>query len=744
MTQTTTTDSGQQTADGGRRTAGQSATGGERGPKGTPDGALLQTALWYAKGGWHVFPLKAGDKTPVTAHGLHDATTDAETIRGWWAQWPTANIGLNCGASGLLAVDFDVHKEGYAGAALLKQLREEHPTTIAETGGGGYHLLYRQPEDNPLGNGRGALPKGVDVRGVGGYIVLAPSIHPNGNRYTWETGPHQMTPQALPGFLLAMLIKTPTPATAAPVHHRGYSFTDDLTRAAANLKRLRPGRADDYQEWVGVGMALSALGEAGLGLWDDWSRQSGKYAAGECEKKWRSFAPGDGLGLGSLARWADEDDPMKRQSGEAGRGVAHQVEGSPVDVLPDEDDDEAEVHPLDVKTPPLDLGWIDEYADLMTKLTGSPREFNVVCGLVTAATAIQRKARLRMSFADIYPNIYAAIIARSSVYHKSSALHKPRTLLQRAMLERLALSELMTSEGLLAQLQNQSSGVVIRDEIGTLFDSHRVKYLRTLKPDLTALFDCLPYSRRLSNLEIKVDAPYLNILGATTPARFYDAITATDWQDGFMARWLFVLPEGEPDFDAVAGLYEAQHDAEIGRLAVTLQTLDRQREQDFTLAGDAFQLWDGWQRQTAKDAYYYGDDTIAAVVTRYSAYALKFALVLAAVNGEWGRVTLPTMQTAMHLADSFKRSVARLLREKDEHLVSGAQLQKVFKAIQILNTDGKGVTTKSILQRAHLRKAQLTPCLEKLSEIGAIAYQKVGNGTRYWVMTEELPIRSWN
>ena len=241
-----------------------------------------------------------------------------------------------------------------------------------------------------------------------------------------------------------------------------------------------------------------------------------------------------------------------------------------------------------------------------------------------------------------------------------------------------------------------------------------------------------------------MDAPFLNILGATTPARFYDAITATDWQDGFMARWLFVLPEGEPDFDAVAGLYEAQHDAEIGRLAVTLQNLDRQREQDFTLAGDAFSLWDGWQRQTAKDAYYYGDDTIAAVVTRYSAYALKFSLILAAVNGEWGRVTLPTMQTAIHLADSFKRSVARLLREKDEHLVSGAQLQKVFKAIQILNTDGKGVTTKSILQRAHLRKAQLTPCLEKLSEIGAIAYQKVGNGTRYWAMTEELPIRSWN
>lgn len=712
----------------------------------TKTNTLAETALYYAKAGWHIFPLKAREKTPRTPNGLHDATTDTDTIRGWWERWPDANIGLNAGASGLLVVDFDIDKEGYAGGALLKQLRAEHTTTTAQTGGGGFHLIYRQPDGETLGNGRGALPKGVDVRGAGGYIVVAPSIHPTGNLYKWLVYPAQTSPQPLPGFLLAMLAKKETPTPTTP-HHRGYTFTDDLTQATANLKRLRPGRADDYQEWVNVGMALSQLGAAGLGLWEDWSQQSSKYQPGECEKKWKGFTPGDGLGLGSLAHWADEDDPPTRRVYVNGNGPSQNA--GPVDVsretIEDGDEDEAEAHPLDVETPPLALGWIDEYADLMTKLTGSPREFNQVCGLVTAAAAIQRKARLRMSFADIYPNIYAAIVARSSVYHKSSALHKPRALFQRAMLDRLMLSELMTSEGLLAQLQSQSAGLVVRDEIGTLFDSHRVKYLRTLKPDLTALYDCQPYSRRLSNLEIKVDAPYLNILGATTPARFYDAITATDWQDGFMARWLFVLPEGEPDFDAMTGLYEERHDAEIGRLAVTLQNLDRQREQDFALAGDAVTLWDGWQRQAAKDAYFYGDDTIAAVVTRYSAYALKFALILAGVNGEWGRVTLSTMQTAIHLADSYKRSVARLLREKNEHLTNGAQLQKVFKAIQLLNTDGKGVTTKTILQRTHLVKAQLTPCLEKLTEIGAIAYQKAGkNGFRYWATTDELPIRTWN
>ena len=281
----------------------------------------------------------------------------------------------------------------------------------------------------------------------------------------------------------------------------------------------------------------------------------------------------------------------------------------------DDDDEPQEPSPLDAQPQhDIKLGWVDDYAELMSRLTGSPAEFNRLTGLVLAATVIQRRARLRMSFADIYPNIYATILAPSSVYHKSSALGKVRQVIERAGLDKLLLSELMTSEGLLGQLQGKPSGVVIRDEIGTLFDSHQTKYLRNLKPDLTALYDCFPYSRRLSAIEIKVERPYLNIIGATTPDRFFDGVAAIDWRDGFLARWLFVLPEAEPNWDAMAGLYTTEHDAQVGAIATPLVNLDRQHDTDFVLVGDAFALWDAWQRQAAKEAFYYGDDTTAAIV----------------------------------------------------------------------------------------------------------------------------------
>lgn len=155
---------------------------------------LAETALYYARCGWHVHPLKPREKTPLTTDGVHDATTDPDTIRQWWGHWPDANIALNCGASGLLVLDFDTDKPDFAGGELLENLRNNYPTTTAQTGSGGSHLLYLQPDGETLGNSRGKLPTGVDVRGGGGYIVVAPSIHPNGNEYRWTTYPAQPTP----------------------------------------------------------------------------------------------------------------------------------------------------------------------------------------------------------------------------------------------------------------------------------------------------------------------------------------------------------------------------------------------------------------------------------------------------------------------------------------------------------------------------------------------------------------------
>ena len=46
-------------------------------------GTRLRHALTYATRGWPVFPCQIGQKTPATAHGYLDATTDPAQITAW-------------------------------------------------------------------------------------------------------------------------------------------------------------------------------------------------------------------------------------------------------------------------------------------------------------------------------------------------------------------------------------------------------------------------------------------------------------------------------------------------------------------------------------------------------------------------------------------------------------------------------------------------------------------------------------
>ena len=171
-----------------------------------PDDTLLTAALYYASLGWHIFPCKPGAKEPLTKHGVKDATTDEETIREWWAKWPDANVAMACGKkSGYYVVDIDVDADkGVDGWNSLVALEKDNgltpPTILQETPRGGAHLFYRT--DRPPKNKNSLFP-GIDIRGDGYYVVLAPSIHPNGKAYAWEAncGPGEIEAAEFPDWL---------------------------------------------------------------------------------------------------------------------------------------------------------------------------------------------------------------------------------------------------------------------------------------------------------------------------------------------------------------------------------------------------------------------------------------------------------------------------------------------------------------------------------------------------------------
>jgi len=178
---------------------------------------LLDAALSYAARGWPVHPLKPLMKKPMFDDWPSLASTDSAVIRYWWGQTPDANIGVVTGQrSGLLVLDVD----GPEGRASLEGL--EVPATLTQdTGrlGGGQHLIYAY--EGLTRNRQGVRP-GLDVRGDGGYIAAAPSIHPSGAVYRL----HEARLAPAPDWLVEEAARTsetpgnlPTKATVAwPPH----------------------------------------------------------------------------------------------------------------------------------------------------------------------------------------------------------------------------------------------------------------------------------------------------------------------------------------------------------------------------------------------------------------------------------------------------------------------------------------------------------------------------------------------
>lgn len=129
--------------------------------------------------------------------------------------WPAGNIGILTGApSGFFALDVDPR---HGGTMSLRELVTAHgklpPTLTATTGGGGMHILFRIPTGKKIENRAGFRP-GLDIRGDGGQIVVAPSqtLAP----YSWRTPTGQPDAPVLdaPDWLLKIIIgdkpRTPT------------------------------------------------------------------------------------------------------------------------------------------------------------------------------------------------------------------------------------------------------------------------------------------------------------------------------------------------------------------------------------------------------------------------------------------------------------------------------------------------------------------------------------------------------
>jgi len=198
-------------------------------------GRFVDHATAYARAGLSVLPLHTRAKTPATRHGTHDASADIDRITSWWARHPDHNIGVRP-PQGTVVLDVDPRNGGDDALAELVGRHEPLPETwTCCTGSGGRHIWLRAS-----GPFRGQLCTGVDLKSHSGYLVVPPSIHPNGQRYRWANA----LPVAHAPAWLRPMLAPPPPSRPAPSSSPGsYSSRGDLVKFVAAAPEGNRNRA---------------------------------------------------------------------------------------------------------------------------------------------------------------------------------------------------------------------------------------------------------------------------------------------------------------------------------------------------------------------------------------------------------------------------------------------------------------------------------------------------------------------
>ncbi len=261
---------------------------------------------------WSYVPV-GRNKVPIGFEWQHN-TKSKEEILGMLAAGECSAVGVLLGeaSGGLLDVDIDGEwGEKKVESLSMLPLEEALPHTFKITSG----LLHRSRNLYYVPDrywnlikykdwADAATGEGVEFRWSkqgGSHQSIVAGFHPKTGSYHFLTEPEDIS--EAPAWVLDLMLVT----TDAYKEARSCYGKNDVAFARILLASLKPERADAYQSWISVGMALKSVADELLEDWIEWSRQSSNFDGEEvCEKHWHSFN-GEGRTLGTLYFYATED-----------------------------------------------------------------------------------------------------------------------------------------------------------------------------------------------------------------------------------------------------------------------------------------------------------------------------------------------------------------------------------------------------------------------------------------------------
>lgn len=724
---------------------------------------MLDYALAYINIGWHVLPLIPKTKQPLSRlvpNGVHGATNDADTVRRWWTAEPMAGIGVAVLPSGLVAVDIDPRNGGFE---TMERLEAQHGALVSDvlalTGGGGEHRVFSA---SLVSNLPGKLGQGVDLK-ADGYICVEPSIHPCGKPYAWEASSDPLegcAPSTLPGWVRD-LARGPFAAVPYMPATRmvDQQQVEDLRKALSEIP------ADDYHQWVNFGNALSELGQAGFGLWDEWSQKSSKYDPQAVTRKWRSFKGGtfqiESIFFEAQARGWENPAAVPAMP------VAVPVEA--VRVAPAPVKEEA---PATLLTPPGIMGVVTDWVNATAR---KPQPaFAVQTAIAFVSTVLGRRF---VTDQRNWSSLYLLNIGHSAS-GKEHAKKAVEDLLDACGLGHLVGPASYTSNsGLLSALHAQPSHLTVIDEFGKELEQASIKnnaraqgtmklLIETwgrcdgvLRPQGYSTFGMSGAEKKEINDRV-IRNPALTLLGITTPDSFFETIGSAAARDGFLNRFLIVESETGPQVSRMVKqlpVPQAVQDWAQAMLALSDGLIDPSSTAsaglsptpvEVALSSAATELFVAFEAECIDLMKKYADTGLMEMFGRTNEIAMRLALCIACGCQEAAPMAVEGPHAAwaiQYVRHHAKRAVERLKTSVADSEFEASK-QQVMKALEDAGEEGRTVRELYNYCRRlrHLTKRQQIELLDSLQFVGAIQLVKMpsasgrGRAREAWVAVDQM------
>lgn len=267
---------------------------------------------------------------PVTWKHLQDSCRVGHQFSPppFWFKYPKVGIGTLGGWNGkhwLGWIDFDVKEfisQEECDRVVAKWMNrfpilKEAPRFRTPSGGYRFLLAWESEPIEFKANSKFTLnPEEAEMGELltknGAHTILPPTIGVNGKPYCWELWaeypPVVLAPKEVGIFPVkarrAKRVSTciNTPTNQNPPDEQGWTPIDWARSYLAAI----PNGDCHYDDWLQVGMVLQSVDDSLLADWITWSRQSSKHLDGECERKWQSFDPNSGVGIGTLGDLAKQ------------------------------------------------------------------------------------------------------------------------------------------------------------------------------------------------------------------------------------------------------------------------------------------------------------------------------------------------------------------------------------------------------------------------------------------------------